>query len=415
MVVLIGAVVRIGMLLTRWSSPLPFSDAVYFSGQARELAHGVWFVDPFTGRPDSSHPPLTTMVLALVSRLEPVVSMQRLVTALIGISTVAVIGLLARRVAGDRVGIVAALIAAVYPNIWLPDGLVMAESIATFLVCVTMYTAMCWWSRPSIWTSIRLGAVLALSALARSELALLGIVIVVGLLISERGSGRPVPYSRIGLVALTSGALVLPWVAFNLIRFERPVLFTTNEGALLLGANCEGTYYPPDVGGWSFLCVIAEEARLAEFSSMDASERSHHYRERALEYISNQQTRLPTVITFRALRVLSAAKLDQVIAQDVGEDRERWAVVLGIPMFWALSLLAFGGGRKLRSTDLSILIAPIVVAGLVAVVFYGTHRLRAPAEPSIVILASVAVVHFWERRTRHPLLVEDDVGSQVSR
>lgn len=54
---------------------------------------------------------------------------QRLTMSLVGTAAVVVIGLLGRVVAGDRAGLIAAGLAAAYPNLWINDGLVMAESL----------------------------------------------------------------------------------------------------------------------------------------------------------------------------------------------------------------------------------------------------------------------------------------------
>ena len=47
---------------------------------------------------------------------------------------------------------------------------------------------------------------------------------------------------------------VAPWALYNLARFDRPVLLSTNDGTTLLGANCDTTYYD-DLGGWDIRCL----------------------------------------------------------------------------------------------------------------------------------------------------------------
>ena len=59
----------------------------------------------------------------------------RLVQSVYGTLGVVAIALLARRVAGsDRVALWAALAAAVYPNLWAADGVIMAETLTVLLV-----------------------------------------------------------------------------------------------------------------------------------------------------------------------------------------------------------------------------------------------------------------------------------------
>ena len=58
-----------------------------------------------------------------------------------GAATVALIGLLARRVAGDRAGLVAAAIAAVYPPLWMLDASLRSESLYAPLIALVLLLA----------------------------------------------------------------------------------------------------------------------------------------------------------------------------------------------------------------------------------------------------------------------------------
>jgi hypothetical protein len=44
------------------------------------------------------------------------------------------------------------------------------------------------------------------------------------------------------------------------------------------------------------------------------------------------------------------------------------------------------------------LLIPIGIAFAATVLLYGGHRIRSAAEPSIVVLAAVAVDHLWSTR-----------------
>ena len=53
-------------------------------------------------------------------------------SCVLGAGTVWLVGLLGRAVGGARVGIIAAVIAALYPNLWAPDGMLQAETLSMF-------------------------------------------------------------------------------------------------------------------------------------------------------------------------------------------------------------------------------------------------------------------------------------------
>ena len=127
------------LLASKWDQPLGLNDSLYYSAQARQLAHGVWFREPFADQPGAEHGPLTSTLMAAVSWGTDPINRQRMVTVACGIATIAIIGIVARRLGGNRVGLIAAAIAAVYPNLWLNDGLVMSESVSCLMVSLALW------------------------------------------------------------------------------------------------------------------------------------------------------------------------------------------------------------------------------------------------------------------------------------
>ena len=43
---------------------------------------------------------------------------------------------------------------------------------------------------------------------------------------------------------------------------------------------------------------------------------------------------------------------------------------------------------------------PLAATLITAVLFYGAHRIRAPAEPAVITLAATGIVLAWDRRRR---------------
>jgi hypothetical protein len=68
-------------------------------------------------------------------------------------------------------------------------------------------------------------------------------------------------------------------------------------------------------------------------------------------------------------------------------------------MFWPLAASAFWGvvWMRRRSIPLLPLVAPVVIATLIAAAFYGLTRFRVPAEISLVVLGGVGANALWER------------------
>lgn len=406
--VAVGAVWRLGVLaVDKWHQPLLLNDSLYYSAQARQLASGTWFREIFVDQPGAEHGPLTSVLMSPVSWLDDPVPWQRLITVLCGIATVALIGVLATRLAGPRTGVVAAWIAAVYPNLWMNDGLVMSESISVLAVVCILLLALRALDRRDPRAFVVLGVAAGLGALARSELALVtpGFALVVWWAMRrprvdrETASGGTRPLMGALLVLVGAGLTVSPWVVFNLARFERPVTLTTNDGTTLLGAYCDATFHGPDRGGWSLVCVVADPEYQQD---EEPSVRSARQRHLAVEYARNHERELPGVVVARVGRTLDLYRLHSLIAQDVGEERFRWASWAGVVSWWALALVVVAGVGRLRRrvgpVERWLLAMPALGVLFTTVVFYGGHRIRSSLEPSLVVAAAIVFVSWWSDR-----------------
>ncbi len=275
----IGAAWRLGYLIVaKLGEPLLLNDSLYFSIQAGRNSEGDWFREGLTSLPGAEHGPLTSLYLTPWSiGSGNNVGWQRFAMTLLGIATVAVIGLVGRRLGGARVGLVAAGIAAVYPNLWVNDSLVMSESLALLLVALALLVALDLDRRPALWRAALLGVIVGMATLTRSELGLLAVGFAG--LAWWRAAGFP-RRVLLGLLVLGTTVLtVVPWVAYNATQFDRTVLLSTNDGTTLLGANCDSTYYG-DIGGWDITLPVA------------GAERGHHRRLGALGRAARHRRRL---------------------------------------------------------------------------------------------------------------------------
>jgi 4-amino-4-deoxy-L-arabinose transferase-like glycosyltransferase len=389
LVVAVGAVWRIVRLAAfKWNRPLMLNDSLYYSLQARQLAHGVWFRELFVDQPGAEHGPLTSSLMAFVSWGSDPVNRQRIVTVACGIATVAVIGMVARRLGGDRVGLIAAAVAALYPNLWINDGLVMSESVSCLLIALALWAIVAWSDKPTLRSAVLVGLAAGLGTLARSEVVLFVPGAAAVMWVVGRRTGLRRHWAHVLAGAAVAIAVLVPWTIFNVVRFEKPVFLTTNEGPALLGSNCDETYYGPAQGGWSLFCVLNDPgARPGEDTSVRAARQRHE----ALSYIRHHLGRLPDIELKRVGRSLDVFALHNLVHGDVGEDRERWASIAGILSFWVLAPLAVYGAVHSRRRDRAILLIPIAIAFAATVLIYGGHRIRSAAEPAIVILAAIAI------------------------
>jgi 4-amino-4-deoxy-L-arabinose transferase-like glycosyltransferase len=367
--------------------------------QANANAHGRWFENPWPigdpSLPKADHAPLTALVLTpvafVVEDADSNLLAMRYVFAVLGAATVAVVGLLGREVSGDAVGWIAAGLAAIYPHLWVNDGLVMSETLAAGLSATIVLLALRLLRRPSVGLAGALGAVCGVAALARAELALFVPLLVLPAVLVARAVSRP---RRAALACTALGAALLvvaPWTVFNLTRFDEPVLISTNDGVGLAGSNCDVVYHGSDLGLWNAACLPPVRG--------DQSVQSAEYRSQGIDYVRAHLGRFPTVVLARIGRTWSVFRPLDVLSLNALEGRPRWVSGLGLAFYYPLLALAIGGVVVLRRRHVRVwpLLVPAVVITLPALLTAGVSRYRVPAEVSIVVLAAVALVAVGHR------------------
>lgn len=384
---IVAAAVRLSILASKWNQQLLLNDSLYYFAQASNNANGRWFKEFFGVDEGAEHPPLTSLVLTPLGLLDGPIPWMRLVMTLIGIAVVPAIGLLGHRFGGRTVGVVAALIAAVYPNLWMSDALLMSETIATMLIVLVLFAALRHQARFTGTTGAILGSLIGLGALTRAEL-----LIFAPLLALTRVRSIPIRQwvRPAAAVLVTTFAVVLPWIAFNLARFDETVLMSTNEGSTFIGANCADSYSDNGLGGWSIVCLFESPGPPGE----DTSQRSVRWRREAIEYVNDHRSRVPLVVAARVLRSIDLFGLRDLVRADVGEERYEWSVWAGVVCWWLLAPAALAGWWRNRHRYGLILGTPAVTVAVTAIVFYGAHRLRSPVEPVVVIAAAMFLGRF---------------------
>jgi 4-amino-4-deoxy-L-arabinose transferase-like glycosyltransferase len=393
MLITLGALLlRVVYVLVAKRDEPALGDAIYYSAQAQEVADGGWFMHPEHPREAADHPPLTALTLAPISLLIPnELLAQRLFQTLIGTATVVVIGFLARRLAGDTAGLVAAGIAAVYPNLWVNDALTMSESVSTLCIAGLLLAVVRFADEPSYRTAAWAGLVGGMAVLARAELALLLALAVtpVALLVRSAPLRR-----RVGWIAVTGGvalALLVPWSLYNAGRFDRPVLISTNDGLTLGGANCATDYDTSAVGLWHLDCL--GPGVLTTDQQEDPSVVSARYRDQAFDYIGDNVRRLPRVMAIRIGRTWNLYDPAQMVHFTEPEGRELPVSWTGLFVYYALLPLAVAGAVVLRRRRRPVwpFIATAVTVTVTSALFYGHVRFRTPAEVALVVLAAAAL------------------------
>jgi hypothetical protein len=400
-----GAAIRFAYLFLG-APTLPWGDGLDYHLSAHRLADGLGYTAPLgdVGVEAAHHPPGWVTVLAAVTEMGGrSVRAHQVAGLVIGLGVIVVAGLVGRRYAGRRVGVLAAFLAAVYPGFWVLDVQILSEPLGLLLAGLLMLVVADLWERPNLGRALIAGGLSGALALVRSEqLALLVIVLAPIILLNGRVAARR-RLAWMGAATLAALVVISPWTIHNLGRFEEPVVLSTNPGGTVLSGNCPPTTYSGELlGSFEIRCSVAIGLQQPD---LDASQIDLENRDAALDNMRDNLGRLPATVLARYGRLLGVFRP----ADTVGIDADwlgsaKWPVWAWLASFWLLvPLAAYGSVRMRRSRRFQWpLVAPVVIVLLVTTVAFGAPRYHTMADLGLVVLAAVAVGHLRRPRDLLP-------------
>ncbi|MHB8318870.1 MAG: ArnT family glycosyltransferase [Acidimicrobiales bacterium] len=381
--------------LWQWHRNPGMTDTYYYRLNALDFAKGTWRLSQ--SHQSSNHPPFFSFVLSSMDIARLMTYGEQLIfVAVIGTLVVAATGLIGRQIGGDRTGLIAAGLGAIYPGFWLQGSTIMPEPLSMLLVALATALAYSLIKRPTLSRAAWVGVACGLATLTRSELVLLVPLAVWPFIAWLRElSGR----QRVKLAASTTAAMIFvmtPWMVSNVIRFHDPNPLSSQGGGTLAGSNCPSTYYGPLTGYWSIGCTKIPAASSGEVATYDiaATRKAEDF---ALTHVS----RIPAVIWAREGRVWGFYDPSQQAQLNKGGE-DTWNLTAARAQVWCqyvLLALAIVGIFVLRrkKVPLSPLVGVIVLVVLVVAMFYGEPRFTSSAQVAFVVLSGAALDAGWSR------------------
>jgi hypothetical protein len=429
-IVVIGIVARI-LFIVGWTWRAPaYGDPLFFQQSAAHIAHGDDYVNGLLGGPLAAtalHPPAFSVLLAGLDLIHlRSLDAHRLALAFISAGGVLAMGLFGRRLAGPRVGLLAAGLAAIGP-LWIQQGgFLMSESLYLVVVPMMLLFALRCMDRSNPWDFLALGALVGLATLTRSEAV--DFVLLLGLFVVVLSSGRwraRLVFAAVFLAGVS--LLVVPWVVRNDTELGSLTL-STNSGFTLSGAYSATTLSPdnPYYGSFDNNSLIGITAIIEAYTK--PPNHAHHWTEVTLSDAERSEATnvarrhlsdLPGVVLAREGRAWGVYAPGTQLAYDVSEDDTgaRGPKQVGQILNWVLLPFAFLGAIQLARRSrprFAVVVVPIAVVAINAAVFYGTTRLRMAAEPSIDVLASIGVLWVGGRIVHRPRAESVSSASEIS-
>ncbi|GAC1542373.1 MAG: hypothetical protein NVS3B12_30340 [Acidimicrobiales bacterium] len=289
----------------------------------------------------------------------------------------------------------AGVLAAVYPNLWFNDALVMSETLVQLTTAMAVLAAYRWWATPTRRCAVVLGAAIAACSLTRAEATLFVPLLLVPLIVFDRRLVVRERLVQVAVATVATAAIIAPWVGYNLSRFDEPVTISSGFDPTVAVSNCDHVYYGEFTGYWSQPCILA----LPVPTKGDVPAIEAEYRRDAFRYIRAHRSRLPTVVAARILRTWGLFRPVQQIRLDTLETREIRFSEIGLAMYAALAVasLAAVAALRRRRVPVSPILATVGTVTFATAITFGQTRYRASAEVVLVLGAAVAVAWIGQR------------------
>ncbi len=407
----VGAVLRVLWAL-KAQNPVELRDPALYLILADHVAAGDGFRYGFA--PDQGttayYPPGYPLALAAVVwlvRLLPfdvtVFDVAIWLNVALSVATIGLVFVLGRRLGGDRVGLVAAGVWAMWPNLIFHSGIVLTETLFLFLLVLLLIVVLgdpAAARLPGKARLVTIGVLFGLTLLVRP----VSLVIAPVFLVLWWGAGAKAALWRLALVGVATVAVLVPWSIRSTVVMDEPVVMSLNFGDnLCLGHN------PGATGGFGDLgahCYTAEGLQRPEAETRRQSENI----DRAVTYIRDHpgETLRRTPSKLRITLQNDDDGLD--VAEDFGatpvvSDGTRDLLELAANAFYFVVAAAAiaGGVVLLRRPDPARRGLFLVVAGAAQLISplatFGDARFKMPIYPTLAICAAVAVVQLWEARS----------------
>lgn len=409
-IVAVGFGLRLAWALYAKATP-PFDwylsgDQYGYYHYGNEIARGRGYIGYATGTATAYYPigyPAILGALYFVVFHTPIPDNPLFATALfhVVLSTVSValVFMVGRRVASVRVGLLAAGLLAVYPNMIFQVATIQLETTFVFLVLLALVVILEHdWSdgAPSRRRLAAFGAALGVAVLVRPFAAVLLVGLAAALVHQRLGWRRVVGLLAVPIIVIV--AVSIPWTIRNAVQMDAFVPSSTNMGdTLCLDRNLDAT------GGFRFSdhdgCVDPDLAEVP---------RNRGNTKKAIEFVMDHPDRELLQILRRA-RFIFATDHDGIeVVQMLGSGPflpERVVDVGGQTADWyfygvvALAVLGLPQLARPRRRPEKLLVASGLVGLLVIpLLLWGNPRFHLPLAPFLVVSAALALDAGWTRQ-----------------
>jgi 4-amino-4-deoxy-L-arabinose transferase-like glycosyltransferase len=414
-----AALLRVGAIATD-SGYSPQNDAFEYDHYARSIAAGNGYSQSGylrQGGPTAirgpGYPYLLGGLYALSADSRAV---GRLAGAALGVLTVLLLYLIAKRIWGRRVGLITAALAAVFPPLVLLSRELWSESLFIPLelgavLCVLNFRR----SGGLLRWAATAGALGGVALLTRNTAAPLLVCVSLGMLVAPI---RPTLRSlRAPFVVLGVAALVIaPWTIRNAIEFGRLVPITTSTGITAAGVYNPTSFRDSEShGAWRDPQAIPGFSHLFETAGLDEAEVDRVLRREARDFAWQHPGYVAEVFAWNIARMFELtggsvvdAHGDVIDARGVGSatptlERGGLLVAFLLALCGGAAIVVTRRAGRRRAGDAFVPTGPVFLwliplsTLFVTALLNGLPRDRLPADPFLLLLAGIGAAWLYDR------------------
>ncbi len=399
-------------------SPLaqtPMLDELYHVEWARRLASGDWL-----GSRVFFRAPLYPYLLGvMLSVFRGSLTAARVVQACYGALVPVVTLFLARRVCGRRCGLVAGVLAAVYPFFIYFDNELLITSLIVLLDAALLLLVLRADEHPSWMRWLGAGVVLGLSAIARPNVLVFAPVLFIWMWLSARAGAGSVPKSgrftlltrstpfltaahRFGVLAVGIVLVVAPVTLRNL-ALEKDFVLIASQGGInyFIGNNAQSDGVSAVVPGLGEAWEYDDCERIAEREEgrrLRPSEVSGFWYGKGREFL---RTRTGDAVRLHVRKfVLFWDSYELANNKDIYYFGRMSGVFKGLSWlhfgvvvpFAAIGILAL----RRRKRYASLLLFFVAAYSATVIMFFVNARFRMPVLPALLVFAAAGLVWLWD-------------------
>jgi 4-amino-4-deoxy-L-arabinose transferase-like glycosyltransferase len=412
LIVGVGIALRVIWCLYAVRPPVGLHDPSFYIVYGNSIATGHGYTTP-DGDPTAYYPigyPGSLAVVFWIVRHTPLPNNFPAAVAafnvILGVVMMLLVYGIGRRLFGGRVGLTAAALIAVFPNLIFHSALALSETLFATLILAAL-AVLLWkpWKGGKVPQArmVPFGILLGLSALVRPQsLVLLPLVAIAVGLTGVRWR------TAIGSVlpALIAAVLVIsPWTVRNAVVMHAFVPISTNGGDdLCIGHN------PDAQGAFNLSPYCFKNNGRRESGAAAEVARDKRGRSKAIKYALNHPGRelvlLPRKAYYMLYRDHDGLEAAESYGSDIFINRSTVLPTLRLAanlFFFALMIAGVVGAAQLATREkprqLMLLLALLGML-TVPLVFFGDTRFKVPAMPLLVLVAAVPLTELLRAQVR---------------